>query len=175
MDSGSGCIQSKELIFQIKERFEMRRLQGLVLVTLIFALGYVSSARGGDDPVQELTKIKEQWSEAEVKRDVGYLDQLFAKDFDMFNARGHFNKEQMIQSLKDPDLKFTELHSDNIQVRLYGNVAVMTDHVKARGIAKGKEFSRESRFVRIFVREHKKWQAVLAQSTPLTPDPAAQK
>jgi hypothetical protein len=51
----------------------------------------------------------------------------------------------------------------------------MTDHVKARGIAKGKEFSRESRFVRIFVKEHGKWQAVLAQSTPLTPEPAAQK
>jgi hypothetical protein len=102
------------------------------------------------------------------------LDQLFAKDFDMFNARGHFNKEQMLQSLKDPDLTFTALHSDNIQVRLYGNVAVMTDHVTARGIAKAKEFSRESRFVRIFVREHGKWQAVLAQSTPLAPD-AAQK
>jgi len=153
----------------------MRRLQVLVFVTLICALGYVSSVRGSDDPVQELTKIKEQWSEAEVKRDIGYLDQLFAKDFDVFNARGHFNKEQMLQSIKDPDLTFTELHSDNIQVRLYGNVAVMTDHVTARGLAKGKAFSRESRFVRIFVREHRKWQAVLAQSTPLASDPAAQK
>jgi len=153
----------------------MRRWQALVLVPLLFALGYVSNVRGGDDPVQELTKIKEQWSQAEVKRDLGYLDQLFAKDFDMFNARGHFNKEQMLESLKDPDLTFTELHSDNIQVRLYGNVAVMTDHVKARGIAKGKEFNRESRFVRIFVREHRKWQAVLAQSTPITSDAAAQK
>ena len=153
----------------------MRRLQVLVFVTLVFVLGYVSSVRGGDDPVQELTKIKEQWSEAEVKRDIGYLEQLFAEDFDMFNARGHFNKEQMLQSLKDPDLTFTELHSDNIQVRLYGNVAVMTDHVTAHGVAKGKEFSRESRFVRIFVREHGKWQAVLAQSTPLTSDSAAQK
>jgi len=168
-------MQGKDLIFQINERFEMRRWQVLVLVPLLFALVYVSNVRGGDDPVQELTKIKEQWSEAELKRDLGYLDQLFAKDFDMFNARGHFNKEQMLESLKDPDLTFTELHSDNIQVRLYGNVAVMTDHVKARGIAKGKEFNRESRFVRIFVREHKKWQAVLAQSTPITADAAAQK
>jgi ketosteroid isomerase-like protein len=153
----------------------MRRLWVLVFVTLAFVLGYVSSVRGGDNAVQQLTKIKEKWSEAEVKRDTGYLDQLFAKDFDMFNARGHFNKQQMLQSLKDPDLTFTALHSDNIQVRLYGNVAVMTDHVTARGIAKGKEFSRESRFIRIFVREHGKWQAVLAQSTPLTSDPAAQK
>lgn len=153
----------------------MQRSHVLVFVTLAFVLGYVSRVKGGDDPVQELTKIKEHWSEAEVQRDIGYLDQLFATDFDMFNARGHFNKEQMLQSLKDPDLTFTELHSDNVQVRLYGNVAVMTDHVTARGIAKGKEFSRESRFVRIFVREHRKWQAVLAQSTPLMSDAAAQK
>jgi uncharacterized protein DUF4440 len=154
-------------------RLEMRRCKIIVLAAVVFLVGYAPRIRAQDD-LQELIKIKRQQSEAEVKRDIAYLDRLFADDFEMINSRGmHSNKEQTLQHIKDPNFKFTELHSDNIHVRFYGDVAVMTDQTTGRGVDKGQPFNRESRFVRIFVKDHGRWTAVLAQATPLQPDSTA--
>jgi len=142
---------------------------------MVFVLGYVPGVRG-EDALQEFTKIEEQWSQAEVKRDIGTLDQLLADDCDVLNSRGEqLDKKQLLQHIKDPDRIFTELHSDSIRVRIYGNVAVTTDYTTSRGVVNGKPFGGVSRFVRIFVKEQGRWRAVLAQATPLKLDSAPQK
>jgi ketosteroid isomerase-like protein len=153
----------------------MRRVQMLVLGATVVALGLALGVKGSDVK-QELTEIKKQWSEAELKRDTKFLDKLFADDFVVGTSQGQvLNKQQMLELLRNPDRQFTELQSDKIDVRVYGNVAVMTDRTTIRGTDKGKPFGGVFRYVRIFVREQGRWRAVLAQATPLKLESAASK
>jgi ketosteroid isomerase-like protein len=153
----------------------MRRLWILAVGGMVLGLIQAPSLKG-DDVVQQLTKLKHQWAEAEDNRDTGFLERLLADDFEAGTAKGDvINKEQLIQRIKSPGRRIDEHHSDDIRVRVYGNVAVMTDHTTISGVDNGSRFGGEFRFVRIFVKQHGRWQAVLAQATPMKSDPAISK
>lgn len=146
----------------------MRRISMLVLGALVLAFGQVPPMNGEDHTVQQLTKLKKQWSEAEVNRDVAFLDKLYADDLEIGTSQGDvLSKQQMLERVKDPDHKWDQVDSDHIQVRVYGNVAIMTDQTTVRGVDKGKPFGGLYRFVRVFVKQKGSWRAVLAQATPL--------
>jgi ketosteroid isomerase-like protein len=53
----------------------------------------------------------------------------------------------------------------NTDVRVYGNVAVMTNHTTIRGADNGKPSGGISRYLRIFVKEQRRWRAVPEQAT----------
>lgn len=121
-----------------------------------------------DDAIQQLEKLKKQWSEAEVNRDVNFLDKLYADDLEIGTSQGDvLNKQKMMERVKDPDHKWDQVDSDRVRVRVYGNVAVMTDRTTVRGADKGKPFGGVYRFIRIFVKQQGRWRVVLAQATPL--------
>lgn len=153
----------------------MTRVKKLVVVAFVL----VSTAAAGlkaEDVVQQLTKIKAQWSEAEKNRDIPYLDQLWADDAVFGTSLGTVvNKQQLIELIKGTDRTIDELRSDDIQVRVYGNTAIMTDHTTMRGVYKGAPFGGEYRYVRIFVKQGGKWRVELVQATPLKSQPAATK
>jgi ketosteroid isomerase-like protein len=145
----------------------MRRISIVILGALVLALGQVTRVNA-EDAVQQLTKLKKQWSEAEVNRDVGFLDKLYADDLEIGTSQGDvLSKGQMMARVKDPDHKWDQVDSDHIQVRVYGNVAVMTDQTTVRGVDKGKPFGGLYRFIRVFVMQQGRWRVVLAQATPL--------
>jgi len=147
----------------------MRRIEKLVLVALLLALVQAPRLKG-EDVVQELTKIKQEWSEAEKNKDIPYLDKLWADDAVFGTSLGTvMNKQQLIELIKGTERTIDELHSDNIEVRRYGNTAIMTDHTTMRGLYKGAPYGGEYRYVRIFVKEGGAWRVVLVQATPLKP------
>jgi len=153
----------------------MKRQAMFLLGVMLLALIHAPSLKG-DDVVHELTSLKQQWAEAEDKRDIAFLDRLLANDFEAGTAKGDvINKQQLLQRIKSPDHLINEHHADNIRVRVYGNVAIMTDHTTISGFDKGKRFGGEFRFVRIFVKQGGSWRAVLAQATPITPEPTLSK
>ena len=146
----------------------MRRISIMVLGALVLALSQVPRMNAEDDTVQQLAKLKKQWGEAEVNRDVAFLDKLYADDLEIGTSQGDvLTKQQMMERVKDPDHKWDQVDSDHIQVRVFGNVAIMTDQTTVRGVDKGKPFGGLYRFVRVFVKQQGRWRVVLAQATPL--------
>jgi ketosteroid isomerase-like protein len=153
----------------------MKRAKKVVLIAFVLALTQAVGLKA-EDVVQQLTKIKQQWSEAEMKRDIPYLNQLWADDAVFGTSLGTvLNKQQLIELIKGTDRTIDELHSDDIQVRVYGNTAIMTDHTTIRGTYKGAPFGGEYRYVRIFVKQGGKWRVELVQATPLKSQAAESK
>lgn len=153
----------------------MRRVERLVLVALVLAVAGAAELKA-EDVVQELTKIKQQWSDAEKNRDIPYLDKLWADDAVFGTSLGTVvNKQQLIELIKGTDRTIDELKSDDIQVRVFGNTAIMTDHTTMRGVYKGAPFGGEYRYVRIFVKQGGKWRVELVQATPLKLQPVESK
>ena len=151
------------------------RANKIIMMALALALMPAAGLRA-EDVVQQLTKVKARWSEAEKNRDIAYLDQLWADDAVFGTSLGTVvNKQQLIELIKGTDRQVDELTSDNIQVRVYGNTAVMTDHTAMRGTYKGAPFGGDYRYVRIFVKQGGKWRVELVQATPLKPQTSESK
>lgn len=147
----------------------MKRIARFAVVVLVLGVSLAPALKAqNQDVIQELTKIKQQWSEAEMNKDIPFLNKLWADDCVFGTSLGTvMNKPQLIALIKGTTRRVTELHSDDIHVRLYGNMAIMTDRTTMRGIYKGKPYGGIYRYIRIFEKQDGTWRVVLVQATPL--------
>ena len=53
----------------------------------------------------------------------------------------------------------------DIQVRVYGDTAVLTGRTTQKGQFNGKDISGQTRFTRVYLQQRGKWQAVAFQAT----------
>jgi ketosteroid isomerase-like protein len=158
------------------QELTMRYLQSLIFIAAVAVpqLIYAQASRVKDDETakQEVLELEKRWFAAETAHNPGFLEQIFADDIVVGSAMGDvLNKTQILTRMKSPDHKINELRSDDVQVRVYGNVVVTTEHTTLRGTDKGRAFGGEFRFVRVFVKQNGKWQVVLTQATPLPKPP----
>ncbi len=58
--------------------------------------------------------------------------------------------------------------SDQYQVRLYGETAVLIGRWRAKGVNAGQAFDYAARFTAVYVKRDGYWQLVADQSTPIT-------
>jgi ketosteroid isomerase-like protein len=146
----------------------MKCIRLLVFVAALISPFVTHGQVASESVVRDLTALKDQMHKAERERNTDFLQQLYADEFVAGTSQGDvLDKAQLLARVKSPDHTYDELHSDDVQVRVYGNVAIMTDHTTVRGTDKGHPFGGDLRFVRIFVKKHGKWQIVLGQGTPL--------
>jgi peptidylprolyl isomerase len=75
----------------------------------------------------ELKKLEREWFDAVVKGDSETLKRILADDFSALNDDGTFiNKAKMIEMLQAGLIKLDEIKTDEFNLRLYGNTAVVT-------------------------------------------------
>lgn len=115
---------------------------------------------------QDLIKLEREFGEAQPRRDIARLKQLMADDFVATVPPGKvINKAEVIAQVTSPDLEMESLANDDIQVRVYGNAAVVTARGAARGRYKGQDVSGQFRYIRVWIKREGRWQAIAAQST----------
>src|SRR5487761_1405236 len=151
--------------------FGMKRAGLLFLATMLAFPVFVSAqvpGKPGESVKQQVTAITAEWLNAERTHNVAFLEKLFAPDYVVMTSGGDIlTKAQMLASVKSSDVKMTDLHSDVVEVRSYGNVALYIDRTTVKGEANGKPFDRLVRFVRIFVKQPGGWRVKYAQASPL--------
>ena len=145
---------------------------GLLTLAAILALSTFASAQvpgePGESVNQQLTGITAKWLNAERTHNVAFLEKLFAPDYSVMTSGGEIlTRAQMLHSVMASGVKMTDLHDAVIEVRSYGNVALLIDRTTVKGEANGKAFDRLVRYVRIFVKQPGGWQVHYAQASPL--------
>src|SRR5262245_60080639 len=63
------------------------------------------------------------------------------------------NKAEVIAQVTSPDLEMESLVNDDIHVRVYGDVAVVTARGVARGRYKGRDASGQFRYTRVWIKQ----------------------
>lgn len=113
---------------------------------------------------QDKTRImalENSWNQAELHNDAHAVDMLLADDFVMTVADGYsMNKAQMLASVRDTSYRPEVLQSDNMEVHMYGNTAVVTGSYLEKGKDKGKPFERRGRFTDTWVKLSGQWRCV---------------
>jgi hypothetical protein len=142
----------------------MKRVIALTLLGVLVAVPTYAQKRNATE--QEVLKASQVLDEASlIKKDRATMERLYADDYMYLHSNGTVNnKTQEIAEYMSPDLKWTTHKSDDLKVRIYRDVAVVTGLSTLTGSAKG-YVSGGRRFTELWVRRNGRWQSVGGQST----------
>jgi ketosteroid isomerase-like protein len=126
-------------------------------------VGQTPSARGSDTTSVEeaIKKLDNERIQAQIHANATALDRIYAADFIGVGPSGTVRtKPQVILDFTSGDLKFQSITTDDVQVRVYGNTAVETGRSTMNGQDKGKTVPRDTRFTRVWIKQHGRWRLV---------------
>ena len=117
---------------------------------------------------KEIRQIEEELRAAVVKADAGIFERVLADEYTTTNANGLTRtKAQLIADIKSGAAKTESLTIDNINVRVYGDTAVLTANRSARSSLRGADTSGHQRMIRVLVKRKGRWQPVAMQATAI--------
>lgn len=142
----------------------MKRNIALTLLGVLVAVPTYAQKANAQE--QEVLKASQLVNEASlIKKDRATMERLYADDYMYIHSNGTVaNKTQDIAESLSPDQAWTAHKSDDLKVRTYGDVAVVTGLSTLTGSAKG-YVSGARRFTEVWVRRNGGWQMVGGQST----------
>ena len=137
------------------------------VVTMLGAsCGRVAAQSDKEKAVREVLR---QMIDADLKDDAAELDRTLAPDYVIIRDNGVVrSRAETLAGIKSHATKFDAFELSDVQVRLYGDTAVVTFHADIKGSRGEKVMSGQFREVRVFVNRDGAWKAVLAQRTRIS-------
>jgi ketosteroid isomerase-like protein len=141
----------------------MKRVLFVVLAGMLMSHGGAGQVAGTVE--QDLIKLDQALADAAVKKDRAMFERGYADDYVYTHSNGSvLNKAQDIAETMSADIKWTSTTQDDLKVRVYGDVGIVTGRQVLNGTAKG-YVSGARRFTDIFVKRNGRWQQVGGQTT----------
>jgi len=135
-------------------------LMGIVMFAPVAKAQSKSSAPAAVE--EELKKLDRKWLDSERTGDLDYCEKFFADSYVLVLANGTmYTKTEWLGILRGPDRPTLEvLDPTNIQVHVFGNVAILTDHTTIKGHdSKGARLDGEFNVFRVVIKKNGNWQA----------------
>jgi ketosteroid isomerase-like protein len=121
----------------------------------------------GDE--RELTQLVKELNEAVVRADIAVLERVLHEDYVHSRPGGVVeDRAQYLENRKTRRVEFESLVPDEINVRVYGDTAIMTGRSTAKGKDQYGTMDEQRRWTRVLVRRDGGWQFVHFQGTPIT-------
>ena len=118
------------------------------------------------DNEQALKKIQHQWADARLKRDSSFATQIEADDFTVVWPDGQIiNKQDDVKSYEADGAVFSEFKINDLNVRFYGETAIVVGQGSIKGHTPTKDLSGRYVWTDTFVKQHGAWKAVASQVT----------
>ncbi len=113
---------------------------------------------------QQLKQTEDDWAKAIKDKEAATLRRIIAEDWVGTDDKGKVsNREQAISQLTaNPDVIESNENFD-MQVRVYGNTAVVIGGARERGTRNGTAYTDTYRWTDVFVKRGGRWQAVVSQ------------
>ncbi len=134
--------------------------------TVLLLLGALCISAAGQGAADEIKKIENDRVAAVVKGDWAKLEKETSDDYTLININGQMStKSQMIDGFKSGQIKLSQDEISDMNVRLYGNVAVVTGKATVKGVMGGKDVDGQAMYTRVYVKKGGHWQSVALQQT----------
>ena len=114
----------------------------------------------------EIEKLERELFAAYQRRDGKGLDRILDADYLFIAANGQVRTREAVRNFSWPH--YQRLMLDEVQVRVYGETAVLTSRVSIQGEDDSDGVSGEYRNTRVYVRQRGRWRAVSGQSTRIS-------
>ncbi len=150
----------------------MKRI--IVVAMLVAASSFVfcqptrSSANQKGDDEQAVRQLLNELYTALGRNDTAALDRIYADDYTLVNEDGVLTtKAPRLAAIKSGELKYESISFDEVNVRMYGNTALVTLRVTSKGQSKGQAIGGQFRGTSTYMKMKGRWQLVAAQVTSI--------
>ena len=143
----------------------------LVFTAASIGLGQKQSARRAPKSRvdQVIRQVDHERIQAQIAGDAATLDRIYADDYTLVNVSGIVTtKAQRLAAIKSGEIKYESVSVDEVNIRSYGDTAVVTDRATVKLQDKGQDLSGQYRVTLTFVKIKGTWQLVAAQNTRIT-------
>lgn len=157
----------------------MRRtfaVSGMLLAGVALAMGALAVAqqKSLDDEGGRVLAFETAWNHALEAKDTKALDMILANTFVVIDSDGSVSsKSEFLASIKAPDYQPSQAVTEQSNVQVYGNAAVVLGIFRVKGTEKGKPYVHRERFVDTWVKMNGTWQCVASAGTRITAKPGA--
>lgn len=117
---------------------------------------------------QLLLQMTDEWAKALVRGDGESLGLIMADDFYFAYPFEGDGKEQFIDDVTSGEVTVEHLTRQNVNVRVWGNAAVLTGKDSARWFYKGHDYSGHYKVMHVYSLRNEKWQLVSVQACPIS-------
>ncbi len=120
----------------------------------------------------EVRQIESEWGEAFERGDMATLDRVMADDYVLTDPLGNLRtKAESLAAIETNELRFESTESDNVNVRVNGDTAVVTGRSTFRGRYKGWPMAGRYQYTDVLVKRSGSWKAVSSHITALGTGP----
>ncbi len=121
-----------------------------------------------DRTAQDLKSLTDDWAASERQGDTTFMERTLTDDFSAVGPRGFvLNKEQWLQRFRSGGLKYESLDWDDVNVRTYGDAAVVTGHERGKVKYQNQAMENDLRTTLVWVRQDGRWLLAAAQMSPI--------
>ena len=147
------------------------------LAIFVLALvGVTQSARAQGNPqgtsaapaaaIEEIKALEEARNQALLKGDVATLERMTSDDYTFVTLRGEMRtKAEILKGFASGSFKYDSRQIFGLNVRVYGDTAVVTGRSMQKGEENGKDYSGAYWFTRVYVKQKGRWVTVALQTT----------
>ena len=129
----------------------------------VFTVGQTKSAVEA-----ELRRLNQQVAQMQVKNDVAAAERLLADEYVFLQADGAIsNKAENLAVLRSPDFVCESMKTEDVQVRVYGDVALVFGRAVMKMANKVSNASGAYHYMDVWVKRGGRWQNVASQATRL--------
>ena len=127
-----------------------------------------TASRASDE--QEVRRLNLEYDTAILKQDAAVYEKLFADDFLVTKLGGkQATNAHEIAEARSGETKFEVGRSEDVNVRFYGDTAIVNGRWVEKSVTRGKPFEGSHMYTTVYVKRDGKWQIVSDQVTPITP------
>ena len=116
--------------------------------------------------VEHIKKMEVERVEAGVRKDIDAIAAVTADDYVQIDWNGQvLNKAATLARIKSSEIKLQSNAVEEMDVRVYGDTAVVIGLSTRKGTMNGKDISGAIRATRVYVNRNGRWQVVAFQQT----------
>lgn len=142
-------------------------LRALLLVSaaVLAACNHAPVSSAGSETLKaQLKALADAWDVALVRKDRAAIEAHMAEDFRQIDGAGNIEtKASFVADLVSPELRIDPYTVEDFEVRLYGDVALLSGRTRMTGSYQGKPFSSHYRYIDVYVRRNGSWKIVSVQ------------
>ena len=148
-----------------------------VMRLLIFALGIfmiiaaTKQAQSSENDEKTVAALDTEYQAAVKNNDAATMDRILADDFVLVTGLGKtYTKADLLKEARSKRVTYERQEDSNQKVRVWGDTAVVTALLWAKGTEDGKAFDYKLWFSDTYVRTPNGWRYVFAQASTRIPN-----
>lgn len=145
-------------------------ITALLIVSLAGCGSTVVSQHGSRsaETVQQLARQADAWDQAIVLKDRAAIESNMSDDFRQIDGDADIEtKASFVAGLVSPKLTIDPYTVEDFEVRLYGDVALLSGRTRMTGTYDGKAFASHYRYIDVYLRTQGTWKIASVQITKL--------